>query len=538
MRIEQLPVSAQLDNQTGVKRRSAAAGAFYKRMPGQTALLESMLLVFGFFGCAHCLADGAPQALNLSVAHGRYVAPNGDDANPGTADRPWATINYAAQRVEAGDTIVIRGGEYVLHDQIRVGHSGRPDAWITFVAYPGEHPLINAKEVAWASLRHSGLDNGAFQIERVSYIRVAHLTIENSHDAGFTIRDSSHIDLINDSTTNTYSSGIAVWDTNHTDQATTHVRILGNTIVRATSSRMGTNEMPAAREPPHEAISVGGAVDFEVAYNDVRDSEKEGIDVKETSKRGTVHGNFVHGMGRQGLYVDAWFGAINDIKIYSNVIEDCHGAGLAISVENGRSIEDVDIRDNLIFNNDGSGVYFSRWGVNHERRNIKIHSNTIYHNGFGAPKDGQAFYWMTGGIYLYSDNLRDVAIWQNIVSGNNGFQIGYSELFLKNASWEAARTQKNIRIFDNLIAGQNAIDPPIESGGDAPDRVKIYATNGVGAVLADPMFRDAAAQDFGLRTGSPAILLKAGRSIATAPPDLWWKRDFPPMLLQANIVSR
>ena len=38
------------------------------------------------------------------------------------------------------------------------------------------------------------------------------------------------------------------------------------------------------------------------------DSDKEGIDVKETSARGRVHHNLVHHLRRQGIYVDAWFG--------------------------------------------------------------------------------------------------------------------------------------------------------------------------------------------------------------------------------------
>ena len=81
--------------------------------------------------------------------------------------------------------------------------------------------------------------------------------------------------------------------------------------------------MPRRGEPPHEALSIGGAVNFEVAYNHVYDSDKEGIDIKETSKRGKVHHNFVHNVDRQGFYVDAWFGEISDIEIFSNVIHDC-----------------------------------------------------------------------------------------------------------------------------------------------------------------------------------------------------------------------
>ncbi len=35
---------------------------------------------------------------------------NGTDDGPGTAERPWATINHAADKAVAGDTVVVRGG--------------------------------------------------------------------------------------------------------------------------------------------------------------------------------------------------------------------------------------------------------------------------------------------------------------------------------------------------------------------------------------------------------------------------------------------
>ena len=114
-----------------------------------------------------------------------FVAVNGNDNGPGTADQPWATINHAAEQVEAGDTVVVRGGRYVLPAQVRPRNSGRPDAWITFMGYPGEEPILQAQMLPHSSLVQTGLDNGAFQIEGVSYIRVANLTITNSHDVGF-----------------------------------------------------------------------------------------------------------------------------------------------------------------------------------------------------------------------------------------------------------------------------------------------------------------------------------------------------------------
>jgi hypothetical protein len=136
-----------------------------------------------------------------------FVAQNGRDDGPGTVDHPWATINHAAEQAQAGDIILVRGGRYTLSAQIRTHNSGRPNAWITFVGEQDSTAVIDAQHLSRSSLLENGLDNGAFQIQDVSYIRVINLTMINAHDAGFTIRDSSNIELINNSTKGSYSSG-------------------------------------------------------------------------------------------------------------------------------------------------------------------------------------------------------------------------------------------------------------------------------------------------------------------------------------------
>ena len=467
--------------------------------------------------------------LNLSSNY--FVAVDGSDEGPGTAGRPWATINHAAEKVVAGDTVVVRGGRYVLTTQIRPRNSGRSDAWITYIGYPGEKPILDARMVQYPSMPPTGLDNGAFQIEGVSFLRVANMTIINSHDAGFTIRDGSNIDLINNSTKGTFSSGIAVWDTNHQGKETKHIRVIGNSIMKATTWDLAPDNVVKQGEPPHEAVSIAGAVDFEVAYNHVYDCDKEGIDIKETSKRGRVHHNFVHNVDRQGIYVDAWFGELSDIEIFSNVICDCRGAGLVISVENGKLVERVNIHNNLIFNNKGSGVYFSRWTADGPRRNIQIANNTIYHNGYGPPSAGQKYYWMTGGLYLYSTNLRDISIKNNIFSANRGFQVGYSELFVKDKrSWRVVASEQNIQILANLIDGRNSVGAPIRSGGHPSDRVKIYAVNGERPIFDHALFKDPLRQDFSLRLDSSLAVgnINVGAYAPGQLSELWWKRNFPP----------
>jgi hypothetical protein len=462
-----------------------------------------------------------------------FVAVNGNDDGPGTASQPWATLNHAAEQAKAGDTIVVHGGHYALNAQVRPRNSGRAHAWISYVGYPGETPVLDAHRIPRSSLLEGPLDNGAFQIEHISYIRVINLTITNSHDAGFTVRDSSHIDLINDRTSGTFSSGIAVWDTQHNGKATRHIRILGNTITRANTWQLAPPGMPKRGEPPHEALSIGGAVDFEVAYNRVYGSDKEGIVVKETSRRGTVHHNLVYSLPRQGIYVGAWFGDLAEIAVFSNVIYDCWGAGIVLGVEDGGSVRNIFIHNNLILDNDGSGLLFSRWGKDNPRRDVQIESNVFYHNGYGPPAAGQAYYWITGGLYLYSADIADITIKNNIFSQNRGFQIGYSELFLKGgATWRMAARQKNIQITHNLIDGSNTINSPLRSGGNAPDRVLIYALNGMRAIYGSPMFKNPADQNFIPDRASPAG--KSGAWVgAYAPGSLsrfWWKYDFPPKL--------
>jgi hypothetical protein len=498
-----------------------------------------VVLWFAFFGFRSLTLaasnDGSVEDLVVNESATLFVAVNGNDNGPGTSDRPWATINHAVEQAKAGDTVIVRGGNYVLPAQVRPHNSGRSDAWISFIGYPGEKAILDAQFVPRSSLAQSGLDNGAFQIEGVSYVRVNNLTVINSHDAGFTIRDSSNIDLINNSTKGTFSSGIAVWNTNHDGKSAEQIRILGNTIVRATTWDLGSLDVPKQGEPPHEAISIGGAVDFEVAYNHVYDSDKEGIDIKETSKRGKVHHNVVDHVDRQGIYVDAWFGEISDIEIFSNIIHDCRGAGIVLSVENGQSVESVNIHNNLVFNNDGSGLFFSRWGVDGMRRNVKIYDNVFYHNGYGPPRTGQTFYWLTGGLYLNSNNLHDIVIRKNIFSENCGFQIGYSELLLNaTQSWQAIAREKNIKIAGNLIDGRNKVDSPIESGGYPADRVKIYAVNGLRAILNNPLFKDPANQDFTRRRGSSAASRIPVEASVLGSSPFWWKRDFPPRLFHIH----
>jgi hypothetical protein len=89
-----------------------------------------------------------------------YVSPSGSDAWPGTLAQPFATIQFAANQLGAGDTLNIRAGSY--HEYVTVPSSGTATAPITIQAYSGECPaLVGAATVSGPWTIYSGSIYGA-----------------------------------------------------------------------------------------------------------------------------------------------------------------------------------------------------------------------------------------------------------------------------------------------------------------------------------------------------------------------------------------
>lgn len=98
----------------------------------------------------------ASQAFKLTVSRAGFffVSPEGDDAHPGTLEKPWRTIMRVAQPPEGfayppGAIVILRGGAYRVDVPAAPGKKnantvvldGRsPKYWL---AYPGEKPAID-----------------------------------------------------------------------------------------------------------------------------------------------------------------------------------------------------------------------------------------------------------------------------------------------------------------------------------------------------------------------------------------------------------
>jgi len=70
--------------------------------------------------------------------------PRATDSGDGSIDSPYKTISKAADRVAAGDVVVIHGGTY--RERVAIKASGTADAPIRFEAAPGEYVLLTGAD--------------------------------------------------------------------------------------------------------------------------------------------------------------------------------------------------------------------------------------------------------------------------------------------------------------------------------------------------------------------------------------------------------
>src|SRR5262245_29781988 len=108
-------------------------------------------------GRAHVVADrrGATGALWIEVLArpsprtAVFAAPDGNDDNPGTLDRPFRTVARGAAALRPGMTLYLRAGVYRGATELRELR-GTANAPITIRSYPGERAVLDASEPEFA----------------------------------------------------------------------------------------------------------------------------------------------------------------------------------------------------------------------------------------------------------------------------------------------------------------------------------------------------------------------------------------------------
>ncbi|GAB5540772.1 MAG: hypothetical protein SangKO_005320 [Sandaracinaceae bacterium] len=96
--------------------------------------------------CGACRANERCDAGGCAPDGVYFVAPSGDDADPGTRDRPFGTLAHALSVLVAGDRLWLRGGEYREVVDVPLAR-GTEAARIVVAAYDGERPVVRGRLV-------------------------------------------------------------------------------------------------------------------------------------------------------------------------------------------------------------------------------------------------------------------------------------------------------------------------------------------------------------------------------------------------------
>jgi parallel beta-helix repeat protein len=273
-------------------------------------------------------AARAPQAAASGNVY--YVATDGMDApGRGSASQPWRTIQYAAGRVQAGDTVLINPGTYA--GGITVDTGGAATQPITFRGN-GASVVING----------SGEERDAFLITEADYTIVEGLTIQHANRAGLRISLSHHVTVRGCTLANNTTWGIF---TDFSDYTTIE-----------------------------NCESYGAA-------------EEHGIYISNSSDYPTLQGNRLHHNRGCGLHMngDASMGGdgiISHALVQDNIIyENGLGGGSGINMD---GVTDSIIRNNLLYDNHASGISLYQIDGGSGSRDNRVLNNTIL-----MPSDGR-----------------------------------------------------------------------------------------------------------------------------------------------------
>ncbi|NDP28234.1 MAG: T9SS type A sorting domain-containing protein [Flavobacterium sp.] len=415
--------------------------------------------------------------LTNSYAGNIYVATTGSDSAPndGTIGKPYLTINKAAQVAVAGDVVIIKSGTYMPTSSIVVANEGTSSAPFTFMAEVKDGVIIDGTN---SPTPNSGDRQGMFTIlgtttNSKSWIVVDGLRVINSKWAGIYSRYSDNIIVKNCSTNNTWASGIIAANSSN-------IKVLNNKVQQACM-----HPQVSPKQNTNECITMASVATFEVAYNTVSDrltdpsNGGEGIDAKNACTNGTFHHNTVTTLTRIAIYIDAFSGNLSNVEVYANKVSGSDGGGITIASESGGVVDGVKLHDNLIYNNKRFGIRLAGYLDNGPLRNVDVYQNTIVNCGFSAGS------WENVGLLIEATNATNSGfnIRNNIISGCP-FQIrGNNQTF-------------PVTIDRNLLFGATVL-------------------SGTNVITLNPLFVNAAAFDFRLASGSPAINVALGSPLST-----------------------
>lgn len=327
-----------------------------------------------------------------------FVSSSGSDANPGTIEQPWRTLQHAANLVVAGDTVTASAGNYA---GFRLTTDGNPEARITFIA-----------EGSVTIDQKNPTDDNGIHLDGAYYVTVEGFRVTGVPGAGIRSADNYGVVIRNNVADAVGGVGIAA--------------IFSDGVV------IHGNE--AGRSLGGVGIQVlGGADNVVVRGNRVFDNSTYGILLKGDRIAGAGDGiisspvidsNTVFASGSTGGAGLGLLG-VRSAQIVNNLVYGNRSAGIALA---RTSSTDLPSTDSVIVNNTVVTAFDGEYAIELSGASTgnRILNNILVGENAGA-----------GAISIQPDSLAGFTSDYNVVGG--GFRVGGAAY--TSAEWSAAYGQ-------------------------------------------------------------------------------------------------
>lgn len=314
------------------------------------------------FRCAAALLLMALVLAGRVSGASYYVATNGSDANQGTIDQPFATLNKGAAVLNPGDTLYVRGGTY--YQTVYAPASGTPAAPVTISGYQAETAVIDGAYTNPAS------SWGNLFLVQGSNAVVKNLTIKRSNWIGLALT-GPYDQAVNINSQSNMENGIIVTgsaDYGVVQNCQVYYNAKSNEGFQATRGGWSTG-LSAARGPSY--VTLRG--------NQVWNNWGEGLSTFE-SQHTLMQSNVVYDNQLNIYLSDTKFTTCQGNLVYctpGNVCSNTSQAGIALADETfNPPSSDNTVMNNLLLGN-AKNIYFWSGGAGAGLVNVVIANNTV-----------------------------------------------------------------------------------------------------------------------------------------------------------------
>lgn len=443
-----------------------------------------------------------------------FVSQDGSDSGPGTEDKPWRTIQKAAESAVPGSTVYIKAGTYFERINIKV--SGKSaETPVVFRNFEDDTVIIDGSQ---SSLEEQ---EDLVHISNQSYVHLIGLEITNN-------TGSNAGDLV---------TGIGIWGTGEgieirncrihqisytgsgVDSGAQAIAVYGRNGDSPISGLViDGNEIWDIQCGTREAVALNGnVIEFEVTNNYIHDNNNTGLaiigggmikgepvcsaEAVNRARNGFVSNNIIERNNRAanpsfqendynagGIYAKS---AANITIANNRCMENDIGIKVGSEAKN-KECESITVRDNLIYDSNSSGIQAGGndlhlgWASDCRFLNNTLYSNDKERQGRGEINilKSRDLYFNSNIVYTGPQNL----------AVTTAFGIDYVyNIFFHNNIYYGPGGSRGLR-FAGVNTGLVGLNMWRQKTGQD-----------VSSKIADPRFTDAVQRDFRLLPDSPAI---------------------------------